>query len=301
MMKMRSILLTAAAFFVLGAGSHAALRVTALHPVLGDLTRQVGGDAVIVTDLMKPGTDPHDFAPTPSDLSAIAKSKVILAMGKGLEPYLPKLRASLTKDQRLVEVGRPIPSIKIAKGSELFVCCPTHSEGAIDPHWWTSVANMSRAARGVAKALGEGDPPNASTYKARAKAYDKRLDALRKWIKEQVAAIPRRDRILATSHLAFGYFCKEFGFRTIGVQGLTTEQEASVKHIAEAIATLKKEKVKAVFPERTANPKVLRRMAKEAGVKIGGELDPAFTGGGDRGTYESITRRNVRTIVEALK
>jgi zinc/manganese transport system substrate-binding protein len=157
---------------------------------------------------------------------------------------------------------------------------------------------MQRAARVAAKALGEADPANAAAYRARAKAYEKRLAALKSWAKAQVATIPRRDRILATAHLAFGYFCKEFGFRALGVRGLTTEQEAGAKHIAEAIATIRRERVKAVFPEEATNPKVLRRIAREAGVKVGGKLDPAFTGGRP---YVETMRRNVETIVKGLR
>ena len=43
----------------------AALRVVATTPVVADFARNVGGDRVAVTQILKPGVDPHDYEPSP--------------------------------------------------------------------------------------------------------------------------------------------------------------------------------------------------------------------------------------------
>lgn len=298
---MRHSLLIPGFLILLGAvSSAAALKVCTLHPMLADLAREVGGDDVEVVSLMPAGTDPHHFSPSASQLAKMSQAKIVLAMGKGLESYLPKLRDHLKSDQVLYEVGRKIPSIQIKKGS-LFVCCPVHAHGAIDPHWWHSIKNMQRAAKDLADQFGELDSANRNAYEARAKAYDKRLDGLRVWAKTEISKLPKSSRKLATAHAAWGYFCKEFGFRSVPLQGLNNERNASPKYLQTTVKVIREEQVRAVFPEQGANPKALHNIVKHTGVKLGGSLNPSGSGKGKAGTFEGMMRHNVSTIVAALK
>lgn len=276
----------------------APIEVTALHPILGDLAREVGGDQVVVRDLLAKGSDPHGFTPTATDLASLKQSKVVLASGKGLESYLPKVRAAT--QGRVVEVGRRIPSITVSAESPLFLCCPKHAQGAIDPHWWHSPKNMGRAARVVADAFAEADPSGKADYRRRAQNVAKRMSALDKFTQKQVAAIPMRDRKLVTAHLAFGYFCKDYGFKAIGLQGLTPQQKPTAKDLAEAVATVKKEKIRVAFPEHLANPQMLQSLARETGLKFGRPL-LADNLSAEVSTYEAMMRHNVDVIVSGYQ
>jgi zinc/manganese transport system substrate-binding protein len=280
--------------------ARADLKVATLHPLMSDLAAQVGGSRVTVVSLLRPGGDPHKFQPTPSDLARVRDASVILASGKGMEPYLPKLRDNLAPGQKVVEVGRTIPSLQVSSGDQLFICCPAHASGGIDPHWWHSVSGMKRATRVVSAAFGEADPANAAAYASGAAAYEGKLEALDGWIKGQFARIPRSDRKLCTSHLAFGYLCREYGFRALPIQGLARESSPSPQYLAESIQAIRREKVRAIFPETIANPKVLQAMVSETGVKLGGALVADGTGTGSAATYEGMMRQNVSRIVAAL-
>jgi len=275
------------------------LQVATLHPLLSDLAQQVGGDLVEVVPLMGEGADPHAFEPTPGDLKRSAGSRLILASGKGMETYLDRIQGNLRPGQEIYEVGRKVPSLTIEKGA-VFVCCPHHSHGAIDPHWWHSISAMQRAARYLASEFSRVDPSNAKVYRANAKAYDKELDQLMSWAKKEISRIPRSDRKLATAHAAFGYFCKEFGFKAVPIQGLNRERDPSPQYLAETIDVLRDQKVKAVFPELLANPKILESMVRESGVKMAGSLIADGIGSGAAATYEGMIRANVSTIVQAL-
>ena len=125
----------------------AAVKVGTLHPILADLTRQVGGANVEVIEVLKAGSDVHHFEPSAKDIASMRGSVLIFAMGKHLETYLDKLRDSVGAGVKVVEVGRPIPSLKMDASQEVFVCCPNHAHNSIDPHWWHSAENMKRAAR----------------------------------------------------------------------------------------------------------------------------------------------------------
>jgi len=274
------------------------LSVTALHPIIGDLARQVGGDRVAVHDLLPLGGDPHSFTPAATDLIKLSKADLVLASGKKLEVYLDKVRTS-TKAE-IIEVGRRIPSITVNAKDPLFLCCPAHAHGSLDPHWWHNPRNMERAARIVQDAFTKADPGGAAVYRERAKAYGKRMQTLDKWVKKQVSAIPRRERKLVTAHLAFGYFAKEYGFQCVGLQGLTRVQEPSVRDLAATVDVVRKERLQVAFPERLANPKLLESLARETGLRLGRPLiaDNMSTSVHD---YESMIRANVSSIVDAFK
>lgn len=274
----------------------AKMKVTALTPLLADLARQVGGEHVTVVDLMGSNGDPHTFSPTPSKLSKAQGSAIYLASGKNLESYLPKLKSIVGSEAKVVEVGRKIPSLLISGNNAIYACCPKHSVGSLDPHWWHSIENWRRAATVVEKEFAAKDPANAAYYKARSNSYRKQLSNTKSWAKKQIATIPRNHRVLATSHAAFGYFCKEFGFKSIPVQGLNKEQSATPSYIQEAISKINEHKVKAVFPEKSANSKGLQTIAKSTGAKIGPTLyadtAPSIIG---------MFRSNVTNITKTLK
>ncbi len=277
------------------------LKVAVTHPLLGDLVRQVGGGNVAVVDLLKAGGDVHHFEPTAGDLKALRGSRAVFAMGKKLESYLSKLPDSLGAGVKIVEVGRTIPSLKIEPGSELFMCCPEHSAGGIDPHWWHSAENCGRAARVIADELAKLDPAQAAAYKAGGVATAKKMSALKSWAQQQIAQIPRGERKLVTAHAAFTYFCKEYGFKFIPMLGLAGEEDYSPKYVAEAVKAIREQKVRGVFPEDQANPKILREIARETGVKVAKPLIADGTAPGAGSTVEGMFRHNVGVIVEALK
>jgi zinc/manganese transport system substrate-binding protein len=260
----------------------------------------VGGPNVEVIDLLKPGGDLHHFEPSPRDFAALRGAPLVLASGKHLENYLDKLRDSLP-GVKVVEVGRAIPSIKLEPGSELFLCCPEHAHGGIDPHWWHSPGNMARAARIIAGELAEVDPANAAAYKAGGVSTGRRIEALRAWAGRELSRVPKADRKLVTAHAAFGYFCKEFGFKTLPVLGLGAEEDYSPKFVAEAIKTIRDQKIRAVFPEEQANPKILREIVRATGVKVSPiPLNADGTSPGSGSTFEGMLRHNVRAITTAL-
>ena len=297
------VLRTLIAILVLGGAlllpAEARVKVASLHPMVTDLARQVGGDRVDVIALMAPGEDPHDFQPTSADMTSMRAARLVLVSGKRLETYLDNLKAGLATGQEVVEVGRPVPSCIIEAGS-LFVCCPAHSTGSIDPHWWHSVKGTKRAVDGIAKEFARVDPAGAAIYKANAKAYERRLDELYSWAKRELGQIPRSQRKLATAHAAFGYFCRDFGFRAVPIYGLDRSREVSSQYLSETIETIRKEKITVVFPEELANPKALDAIVRATGVRKG----PALIADGSRSgvtSYEAFIRHNINAVVAALR
>jgi zinc/manganese transport system substrate-binding protein len=295
------------AFFLLSAPSvpslNAAekLKVASFSTVLTEITQQIGADHVEVAGLVKPGQDPHEYQPTPSDLRQAADAKLILLSGKHLEHYLDKIQQATGAKAESLAVGDALPSLKM-KAEELPAGTTADQNGMIDdPHWWNSVANVQKAATIVRDELIKLDPADRADYEKSGKAYLAKLAALDVWAKRKVAELPRDKRKLVTSHDAFQYLAKDYGFKIYAIEGVSTETEPSNRHVAELIDEIKKERVKAIFLENTLNPKVSTEIIKETGAKIGGSLFADGLGEGAGSTYEGMFRHNISTIVDALK
>jgi len=274
----------------------AKVKVATLSPLLADLARQIGGDKVTVIDLIGTTGNPHSFQPTTKELKKAAGAQLYLATGKGMEPYLPKLKSLVGDSATVLEVGKNIRSIEISAKSGIYACCPNHSHGVIDPHWWHSLENWRKASSTLADHLTEIDPANKAYYKATSKAYRAKLSETHSWAKTQIAAIPKEARMLATAHAAFGYFCKDYKFKSIPLRGLNSEQASSPQYLSEAIAKLQEANVKAIFPDESSNPKALQTVSKASGIqlttKIYADSHPSIIG---------MFTHNVSTITAALK
>lgn len=279
-----------------------AVEVASLHPLLADMARQIGGDKVTVIELIGPDDNPHEFDPSPQVLRKANNAKLFLASGKGLESaYLDQLKDSLNPDQKVIELGRRVHSLVAADGNPA-PCCAHHAyTGVIDPHWWHDPDNMRRAARDLSDALGEIDPENEDYYRSRTQAYRDKLALLDDWVQIQVEAIPPKNRILGTSHLAFGYFCNRYDFVAVGIQGLNREDSAAPRSLAGIIEYLRENRVQALFPDVGENPKSLAAIADESGIALAEPLYADGSGLPEGMGYEEMMRYNVNAITSALK
>ena len=297
------ILLVCGLFFTLPASGANVLKVASFSTVLTEIAEQVGGNHVSVAGLVKLGQDPHEYQPTPDDLRQVADANLILLSGKHLEHYLDKVQQATGGKAGSLSVGDMLPNLKMkADPDEPQADAAADRNGMIDdPHWWNSVANVEKATAIVRDELIKLDPANRADYERNAKAYSAKLGELDQWAKRKVAELPRDRRKLVTSHDAFQYLAKDYGFRVYAIEGVSTETEPSDRHIAELIDEIRKQQVKAIFLESTLNPKVTVQIIKETGAKIGGTLYADGLGEGDGSTYNGMVRHNIATIVDALK
>ena len=267
------------------------LKVASLSTVTTDLAHQIGGTNVTVEAIIRPGTDPHEFEPTTGDVRNVADADLVLLTGKGLEGYLSKLEEAAGGDAKFVNVGQSIPSLTLEE----------EGRSVEDPHWWHSVANMKRATRVVAAAFAKADPAHATDYERNAFSYLATLEELERWIRVQLAVIPRDKRKLVTTHDALGYLAHDYGFTIHPVKGISTADDPSSRHVKEVIAVIKEQGVNAVFMESIGNPRALRQISSETGARAGGTLYSDGLGDTEANTYESMMRHNISTIVDGLK
>jgi len=306
-MRLASFVLLTFGVLTLQAGEK--LEVASLSTILTDIAQNVGGDKVTINAIIKADVDPHDFTPTTSDVKAISQAKVVLLSGNGMEAgYLAKLEKSVGPGPVFVPIGQSIKPILIdpAAGHD-HDHGHSHAHPAAgaggkipDPHWWHSIKNVATATAAVRDAFIQADPANKAAYEANARAYEKKLSDLEKWARLEIARLPRNQRILVTSHDAFGYFARDYGFTVYPVKGISTKDQPSSKKVRETIDAIKKKGVKSVFFENIENPKVLTEITRETGAKTGGVLYAEGPGKGAE-TYEKMIKHNYSVIVSGLE
>lgn len=279
----------------------APVRVTATVSMVADLARQVGGDRVEVTALMGPGVDPHLYKATATDLLRLQRADVILYCGLHLEGRMQEVLERMARSgRRVVPVAGSIPVDRLLK--------PSGEDAVPDPHVWFDVRLWSLCAGAVADALAQAAPGDGDGFRQRAAAYQARLDSLHAWAVSEASTVPAGRRVLVTSHDAFSYFGRAYGFEVVGLQGISTVTEAGLADMTRMVDFLRARNIPAVFIESSVSPAALERISRDAGVRIGGELfsdalgaPGQKMGGHDVGTYEGMFRHNLETVVHALR
>jgi ABC-type Zn uptake system ZnuABC Zn-binding protein ZnuA len=278
-------------------GSGDGLRVVATTTQLGDIVRQVGGPDVRVTQLLRPNTDPHDYEPRPDDVRATAQADVVVTSGDGLDHWMKEVVDQSGADPTTVDAGAAATHHVAGDDSG-----PEASK--YDPHWWHDPRNVREATVAIADALAAADKGHAADYRARAKAYDAKLAALDARIARCIATIPPAQRKLVTDHDAFNYFARRYGLQVVGavIPSQTTQAQASAGDVAALVRTIRREHVRAVFPEESVNGRLARTIARQSGASAslklyGDTLGPA----GSRGaTYLTMEQANADAIVRGL-
>lgn len=299
------ILLSLTIFITSGATAqenHAQPVLVASTTQIADFTRQIVGDRCIVRCILAPGADPHTYQPTPEDVKIVLQADLCLENGLHLEGK--NWMGTLASD-----AGKPI--LTCTQG---IAPIEIKSEGQSlpDPHAWFSIRNVAVYVNNITRGVIKLDPAGKADYEARAALYLNQLRILDAWVREQVNRIPTHQRILVTSHDAFNYFCREYRFNanndylSLAPVGWSTGSEVGAGMTPErrkkVVAGLKATGAQAVFVETSVNPKLIREIANEAGVRIGGELYSDSMGEKDTAgeSYIGMIRENVLLIVDAL-
>ena len=265
--------------------------------MITDMVKQIGGDKINLKSLMGPGVDPHLYDPIPTDAIALTEADVIFYNGL-------KLEGQMSSDLKKLD--------GIALSSAINKDLIQGDESYPDPHIWGNAALWSNCIPLVVDALSEQDSKNAEYYKSSGAKLIEKYNSLHSWAIKRVGGISEEARILITSHDAFEYFGNAYGFKVVGLQGISTATEAGISERVKLVDFIKENKVKAIFVESSVSPDAIKSIAEDSGAIIGGELFSDAMGepgemesfNGDRydlGTYEGMIKHNINTVVDSLK
>lgn len=275
------------------------LQLVATTGMIADTVSRIAGDRAEVTALMGPGVDPHTYRQTRSDIARMMSADGVFWNGLYLEAQLEDFFASLAKRKPVFAVGEGVPvDRRLAHDSY---------QDRYDPHIWMDPMLWRYVVEATRDALIELDAEGAETYRANAEAMLADLDRLDTYSRTVLGAVPPTARVVVTAHDAFRYFGRAYDFEVLGVQGISTESEAGLKHIEEMVSVLVDRKIGAIFVESSVSDRNVKALVEGAAaqgwpVKIGGQLysDAMGPPGTYEGTYLGMIDHNVTTIAGAL-
>jgi manganese/zinc/iron transport system substrate-binding protein len=264
--------------------------------LIADIVKRVGGEFVQVRALISAGVDPHQYKASEGDVIRIADADIIFHNGLKLEG---KLEDVLRRAQNVIPsfpVSHDIPENLLIRASN----------GEYDPHIWFDPALWVYAVQTVADALVALDPDNTFYYRKNEEIYVEEILNMDKKAREMLAAVPQNNRILVTSHNAFAYFGRSYGWNVIGVQGVSTVGEISIYSIHALARELVESNVRCIFPETTVSGRFIEALQASSEILgrkfIIGEVLFSDSIGNDteNDTYITMFLSNVENIIAGV-
>jgi ABC-type Zn uptake system ZnuABC Zn-binding protein ZnuA len=294
------VMLTLVAFVLTACGGNSApdsgtsaAVVLASTTFLADIARQVAGDRVIVESLLPVGADPHSYEATPSDVTKIARSKLLIINGADYEHFLEPLLQNAGGQREIIEASAGLHPREDAE-----------EEHGIDPHLWLDPNNVITYVENIREALTHFDPEGAVDYQVNAETFIAELQELDAWILERVNQIPAEKRLLVTNHESLNYFAERYGFTIIGtvLESFSSNASPSAQQMASLVDQIKATGAQAIFLDAGDNTGLAQQIADETGLRVITTLHlESLTDGGPAATYVDMIQHNVSEIVNALK
>ena len=282
--------------------AHAKLNVVATLPDFAAVAREIGGDKIDIVVLAKPTEDPHFVDARPSFVVSLRNADVLIEGGAELEiGWLPPLLQNARNPK--VESGKP-GRVVASQGIRLMNVPGNVTRAAGDvhalgnPHFMTDPIIAKAVAQHIAQAFAAVDSANAGSYDANYKKFEATINAkLQQW---GTAMLPFKDQNVVAYHDSWPYFAHRFGVKIDIFLEPKPGIPPSPSHLAEVIAQIKAQKIKAIIVEPFHDRKIAEKVASSTGAKV---VDFAQFPGGIPGTdtYVKLIDALVSRLAGALK
>lgn len=231
------------------------LITTSFYP-LYFLTKEITGDKAEVINLTKTGGEPHDYEPSTKDIMTIENSQLLIVNGAFFESWLSKFDKEINSDNKqILKVAENIADLKFEEGGTL----------ETDAHVWLDPVLTQKEVELINEKLKVIDPKNAKSYQENTEKLLQKLVELDNEFKLGLTNC-ENDKVI-TSHAAFAYLAKRYGFQQIAIQGLNPDEDPSPAKIAATTKLAKENNVRYIFFETLVSPKISETIAKEIGAK----------------------------------
>lgn len=276
------------------------IEVTTTTTQITDMVEEIGGDEVEVEGLMGPGVDPHTYQASQGDTEALTEADAVFYNGLFLEGQLDDLLVQAADQTPTVRVTDALPEDELLPSSDY--------DGQSDPHVWFAPELWVMTVDPVVEQLSELKPGEREKFEENGEEYKREVMEAHDYAEGQLSEVPEDNRVLVTSHDAFGYFGEAYGFEVRGLQGLSTEDEAGTGDVQELADELVEGEIPAIFTESSIprrNVESVQAAAQDQGWDLAlpeQELyaDAMGEPGTEEGTYPGMLRANADLIAGAL-
>src|SRR5438067_4382859 len=299
---MKKILLILSLTLLCAFAAQAKLNVIATLPDFGSLAREIGGDKIDIVVLAKATEDPHFVDARPSFVVALRNADMLIDGGAELEiGWLPPLLQN-TRNPKL-EVGKP-GRVQASQGIRLMEVPATLTRAAGDvhalgnPHFTVDPIIAKAVAQHIAQSFSTVDPANAALYDANYKKFEAAINAkLQEW---GAAMLSFKGQHVVAYHDSWPYFAHRFGISIDIFLEPKPGIPPSPSHLAEVIAQIKAQHIKAIIVEPFHDRRIAEKVASSTGAKV---VEFSQFPGGLPGTdsYVKLIDTPVSRLAAALK
>ncbi|MGN0470748.1 MAG: metal ABC transporter substrate-binding protein [Acutalibacteraceae bacterium] len=280
--------------------------VTTIFPPY-DFARQIGGDNVDLTMLLKPGTESHNYDPTPQDIIKIQNCDLFIYVGGESDEWVRDiLESNDSKPKKIISLMDCVDTVQeeIVEGMEQDKDEDDDSHKIeYDEHVWTSPKNAIIISKKISSALVELYKDNAKVYEKNTTEYSKKLSLLDSKF-QNIVDNAKRKTIIFGDRFPMRYFADEYGLKYYAAfPGCSSETEPSAATVSFLIDKVKAEKIPVVFSIEFSNGKVADTICEDTGAKkltfhsCHNVTQEQFDSGV---TYIDLMNQNAENIKEAL-
>src|SRR5580765_3434746 len=270
MKNLTRIFLSAAFSAIAVTAAEAKIQVVATLPDFASLAREIGGDNVAVSAMAKPTEDPHFVDARPSFVVQLRSADVLIDGGAELElGWLPPLLQHARNPK--LEVGKR-GRVQASQGVRLMNVPANVTRAAGDahalgnPHFMTDPIIAKTVALHIAQAFAAVDAPNAASYDANYKKFEATINAkLQEW---GAAMLPFKGQSVVAYHDSWIYFAHRFGLNIDVFLEPKPGIPPSPSHLAEVIAQMKAQHIKAIIVEPFHDRKIAEKVASSTGATV---------------------------------
>jgi zinc transport system substrate-binding protein len=247
------------------------MEVTVSIPPQKYFVERIGGAAVSVNTMVRPGASPHEYEPSPQQMAALARSRAYFAIGVEFEkPWLPRFRKA-AKDLAVVNTIVGIERLKMAEPKHVGHSHAHHDHGGADPHVWLAPTLVRIQAANIRDALIRLDPARAAEYRRNHDAFARDINRVDEAVLAALAEAPPERRKFLVFHPSWGYFARAYGLTELAIE--VDGKEPGPRQLAAVIDLAKKEGIRVVFVQPQFSKKSADAVAQALSARVA-VLDP---------------------------
>lgn len=221
------------------------------------LTEQIAGNDWNICSMIPKGNNPETYEPLPEQLIKLAHSKAYFRIGFiGFEQtWMDKLQTNAPQ-MKVYDTSQGIDFIRekgMQHGNHYHI-------GGIEPHVWSSPANVRRIATNIYHALCQISPEDSLSFLKRWKKLDRQIVATDSIIR-QLLNKQKAHQTFLIYHPTLSYFARDYGLQQICIE--ESGKEPSPSRMKTLIDQCKREQVKVLFIQREFDTRNTELIAAE--------------------------------------
>lgn len=246
--------------------------VTTIFPYY-DFTRSIAGDKADIKLLLSPGSEPHSYEPSPSDIVAIENCDVFIYNGGESDEWVENVLESI--ENKNMKVMRMMDYVDLLYEQNVDHDEHNHEHEEhdehveeYDEHIWTSIRNAEKLTDAIYDELSFCDFANKEIYAKNRDTYISKLQTLDSEISE-IVSNAKRKTVVFGDRFPFLYFVTDYSLEfECAFPGCSSETEPSISTVTHMIDFTRKNQIPVVFYLEFSNGKVAKLISEDTGAKI---------------------------------